>query len=477
MHAMRSLLAFLGELARPSRTARAIPLGRLAIASLFAFVVLFIAFMLRSMGVQLPFVSHPYVIHAEFVDADGLDPSNGPPVSVAGVPEGQVTAARLDGHLARVTISLSGSARGRVFADASVRVRPFNGANFLEVDILPGHRAAGPLPAGATIDATRTSIPVATDQVLGVLDADTRAYLQLLTEQAAIALHGGGGPLAQALVQLAPLSGEARQIGGMLATRHRLIAQLVGEASSLFTTLGRRHAELAATLTAGTRLLSVTGSRSRELAQAMRELPGVLTQTQATSAAINGLAPELEQALARLAPAAGAFASGLRATRTAIPSLQRFVGATGSLARDTLQPSRELRSFAANLSNGVGPAISSYRDLDALLQTIVDHGAPIAHFSDAISGVFSTQDAYGPLGRVRFLGIAPPSAEDLGLPASAARAAPGSHSQLQLMLAAALDHLCRGSQPLACVIAAATPGLPRALVPLGAVRGALGSRP
>jgi hypothetical protein len=70
------------------------------------------------------------------------------------------------------------------------------------------------------------------------------------------------------------------------------------------------------------------------------------------------------------------------------------------------------------------------------------------------------------LGRVKFIGIQPPTPEDLGLPSAAARASSGhgGHSELQLMLASALGRLCRGTQPLACVLAVATPGLPGSLV-------------
>lgn len=470
---MKSLARFLRELLAPSRTARAIPLGRLAIGSMFVFVVLFVVFTLRSMGVSLPFVDHPYVIHAEFNDAAGLDPGNGPQVSVAGVPDGQVTAVRYVGGRALVTMSLSSDARGRVFNDASVRVRPFNGANFLEVDILPGTPATGPLVAGATIDASRTSIPVATDQVLSVLNADTRAYLQILTEQAAVALHGTGGELAGALHKLAPLSDSALQIGAMLAQRDHLISELVGQSNAIFRTLGRRHAELASVVGAATRLLSVTASRTRELELATRELPSVLAQGQATSGAIAGAAPDVEQALARLAPAASAFTTGLRAARGAIPGLYRFLAAAGSLVDRTLTPSRELERLAGGLGSGIGPAIAGYQDLTKIMQTLVDHEQPISHFSDVISGVLSTQDTYGPVGRLKFIGIEAPRPEDLGLSASAARPGNDGHSQLQLMLSRALGGLC-DRQPVACVLEAATPGLPGSLVPL--VRGLLPRR-
>lgn len=450
----------------PSRTARAVPLGRLAIASMFVFVVLFVIFTLSSMGVQLPFVSNPYQLKAWFPNADGLDPGNGPQVSVAGVPEGQVTGVQYRDGRALVTMSLSSDARGKVFRDATVRVRPFNGANFLQVDISPGTPAAGALPVGAIIDSSRTSIPVATDQVFDVLDADTRAYLQILTEQAAVALHGTGGELGQALARLGPLSGEARQVGAMLATRDHEISQLVGQSNAIFRTLGVRRAELEQVIATATRILSVTGSRTAEIADATRQLPAVLTQGGATSGAISSAAPIVEQALARLAPAAVSFANGLRQTRSAVPALERFLGATRSLVRHTLTPSRDLQTLTAHLGNGVDAAIAGYQSLTQIMQTLVDHERPLSQFSDAVAGELSTQDSYGVLGRIRFLGIQPPTAEDLGLSPAAATPASGhgGHSKLELMLGTALGELCRGREPLACVLALATPGLPGSLV-------------
>jgi virulence factor Mce-like protein len=455
---------FLRELLAPKRTARAIPFGRLAIASMFAFVVLFVAFTLHSMGVELPFVDHPYVIHAWFNDAAGLDPSNGPQVSVAGVPEGEVTGVQYKDGRAFVTIDLGADAKGKVFNDASVRVRPFNAANFLEVDIVPGDPATGALAANGTIDASRSSIPVATDQVLDVLNADTRAYLQILTEQAAVALHGTGGELGRALQQLAPLSTEARQIGAALAERDHLISELVGESDAIFRTLGRRHAELASIVGASTKLLSVTGARTKEIELATRQLPSVLAQGQATSGAIASVAPDVEQALAKLTPAAAAFTTGLGAARRAIPGLYRFLDAARSLTENTLTPSHELEALAGGLATGIAPAIVGYQDLQQIIQTLVDHEQPISHFSDAISGVLSTQDAYGPVGRLKFIGIEAPRAEDLGLSAKAAVPGKSGYSQLQTMVGTALDGLCH-RDPITCVIAAATPGVPGSIVP------------
>jgi virulence factor Mce-like protein len=455
------------DLINPRRTARAIPLGRLAIAATFTFVILFAIFTLSSMGVQLPFVSHPYTIYAELDNADGLDAANGPQVSVAGVPEGQVTSVSYADGRARVTIELNGDVRGKIFADASLRVRPFNAANFLEVDISPGDPAAGPLPPGGTIDAARSSIPVSTDQVLGILDADTRSYLQLLTEQAAIALNGRGGQLAGALARLNPLTSEARQIGDMLAERRQLIAQLVAESSTIFTTLGARHAELASVIANATRLLSVTSARTVQLQQATTQLPGVLGAATAATGSFATLAPTLQQALTRFGPAARAFAGGLRSTSAAVPALGRFVTALRGLEHGTAGSGASLDRLTSRLGQGITPAIAGYDDLDAIVDSVVAHGRSIAGATAALSGVFSTQDVYGPLARVKLLGIEPLDPADLGLTAGAAQA-PGrsGYTRLETMLGQALSALCH-RQAIACVLEAATPGIPGSVVPAG----------
>jgi ABC-type transporter Mla subunit MlaD len=323
------------------------------------------------------------------------------------------------------------------------------------------------MQAGATLEDSRTSIPVATDQVFGVLDADTRAYLQVLTEQAAVSLHGGGGMLADALQRLAPLSGQARQIGAMLADRSHLISQLVGESNSIFGTLGARRAELARVVATASRILSVTAARTPEIAQATRQLPAVIAQGGATSGAISSTAPDVELALTRFTPAAAAFGTGLRATLSAVPALNQFLRSLDSLSRDTLQPSDQLLTLSAHLGDGVEAAIVGYQSLTQLIQSFISHEKPILQFSDAISGVLSTQDSYGVLGRVKFLGIQTPTPEDLGLDSAAAtpNSGGGGHSKLELMLATVLDQSCKTSgNPVTCLLAVATPGLPGSLV-------------
>ena len=80
--------------------------------------------------------------------------------------------------------------RGKVFADATAELRPASAIQNLIVNIDPGDPGAGPLPEGEPIPAGRTTAFVAIDELTGVLDADTRAYAQILIAELERGLRG-----------------------------------------------------------------------------------------------------------------------------------------------------------------------------------------------------------------------------------------------------------------------------------------------
>src|SRR5439155_20277152 len=119
----------------------------------------------------------------------------------------------------------------------------------------------------------------------------------------------------------------------------------------------------------------------------------------------------------------------------------------------------------------LGPAASGLRSptLKALpsLQAIDRNKNGIGEVGDRFSGVFSTNDANGPI--LRGLGFFEPfNPEDLGFPAGAQ----GTALQADKLAAIrALTQVCLGSNPLACLVRYHMPGLPDTVVPRG--RGAL----
>jgi phospholipid/cholesterol/gamma-HCH transport system substrate-binding protein len=451
-----TVLRWLRELVNPSRAARAIPFGRLAIGTVFAAAAIFVGYSLSLMGLNSPLGSDPYRIEAEFPDAAGLDAANSPPVSVAGVPAGRVVGVRQDHGRAIVRLELDTEIEGKVFRDAIVRVRPLNGANILTVNIEAGHRATGALPNGARIGATQTDVPVGSDRLLSVLSADTRAFLEILTQETATGVKDRGNDLAQALAQLGPLSDAQRDIAAMLRRRRTLISELVGETTKIFATLGRRRTQLASAVNAATRVLSVTGSHDRALAAAVRELPVLLAQARAAGAAISETSPGLERAFAALTPGTRAFAPALRNTRAAIAPVQRLVDASRELTRGTRQPVRDLRTLATELGKQADPALTGTKELAEIVRIIADHQEPVGRFAETGGGVVSTQDAYTVGARLRLIGVEPPKPEDLGLGAGTSRA------ETSRMLGRALAATCRKGTVLACIAGVLTPGVTNA---------------
>ena len=469
MNPLRSIwnvLRWLAEVVSPRRTARAVPLGRLAIAMTFIAATIFVLYSLDKDRFALPWISERYTIQAEFDDAAGLDAANEPPVAVAGVPAGKVVDVVYTRGRALVTLELEEGVRGKVFRDASVRARPLNAANILAVNVTPGTPEAGALPEGGVIRARRSSIPVASDEVLGMLDADTRAYLRIIIGESAGALDGRSGELGTLMRRAGKLTDSGRQVAALLRERRRLTRALVGDLDRILQATARRGDELATVVGAAARILETSGGRERELADSLRQLPTFLSESRSAFAAVRGSETVVRDALDRLAPAARTLVPALRSTRRLVPVLDTLMTAAARLGRDGRGPDAELRSFLARLNDNTAPLEQGLADLTELVRGFDGRKEGVRRTADVLSGALSTQDRHGPIARFKLTSIEPPRPEHFGLPASAGRRGGGAeHSLLERRLASVLTRMCRReSGGLACLLRYMAPGLQGSLL-------------
>jgi phospholipid/cholesterol/gamma-HCH transport system substrate-binding protein len=158
-------------------------------------VVLVVAILLTYLGFkkELPF-RHHYTINAVFRTANNIKPNSF--VRIAGVNVGKVTKVEhiaSDKNAARVTMRIEKKGLP-IHKDATVAIRPriFLEGNFF-VDIQPGSPSAPTLSDGDTIPVNQTSAPVQIDQVLGVLQGDTRKDLKRTLDELSTGLSGQGG--------------------------------------------------------------------------------------------------------------------------------------------------------------------------------------------------------------------------------------------------------------------------------------------
>jgi phospholipid/cholesterol/gamma-HCH transport system substrate-binding protein len=449
----------------PTRTAGRVPLGRFVIALQLVAALVFVAYTLEKKSIRVPGMAEPYEIEVLFADSQGLDQLDEPGAAVAGMPLGRVSDVRYSDGRSLVTLRLDPEVRGKVFADASAVIRPGSAIQNLVVNVHPGTPAAGPLPEGEPISAARTQPFVTIDELTGVLDADTRAYVSILLAEAEQGLHGGGGEVRRALGRLGRMTQTAAPVARALATRRRLLTRLVSDLDVIFTVLGERGGQLASAIDAGARTLEVTAGREAELAGLVDELGPTLSAAGDSLASVRRLSATLEPALRRLLPAARPLGTGLGKGRRLLTEAGELTATFRSLVDTGARPLALMLEGTAGLDSRLQDQVESARDLSALVRRLDRYKGGLPQLADTLSGAFSVNDTGGPYGQVDVLSIDVPRPEDLGFEPADARERHGEPSLVDAKLGQALERLCRRRGGYACVLRAGIPGLPAADTP------------
>jgi len=395
-----------------------IPLARLTIAAQAVLAVVLCVWLFTSSGTRIPFVDTPYVVRATIPDAAGLDASDHPEVTVGGVKAGFVTAVAYDRRSdgAQVTMKLDKQVRGKLFADAAAKLSPRSVLQDMVVDIDPGDPSAGKLRGDRITRAGAT--PLGYDRALGVLDADTRAYTQVLVGTLRQVVRHRAGPLRDAVDRIPGTVDTATVVSRRLADRRRELSELVSALDRIATATSSRGAQLTHAIRSARRTLAVTASRQEEIEQAIGQLPGTLTQADATFTALHRLGRPLIPALTRLRPAARALPTGLRELRRTLPVADKAVGDLDALVRTGRGPLRETRRATHELgpaSRELAPAVTL---LDALVRNISEHQEAASAILKNWPGALSSATALSVITRVIFLRMLPVNPGAVGLPGS-----------------------------------------------------------
>lgn len=414
-----------------SQGAGSIPLAPLTIAAQAITALVIAIFLFTSSGVQLPFVDRTKEVSALVTDAAGLDASDHPQVTVGGVKAGTVTKVRYDAGSgrSRITMRLDHGIADKLFADARVRLLPRSALQDLVVDIDPGDPAAGRMH-GSVITRSAPA-PIGYDRVLGVFDADTRAYIQVLTGTLRQVLAGREGPLAAALRRLPDTSDASRQVATQLASRRSDLSRLVADLDRVAAATGRRGADLTHAIRVARRTLAVTEARQRELAAGIGALPGVAGQATRTFTSVHQLSTPLNTALRRLRPGARAMPGAMRAMRALLPTLRGTMRDTEHLGRTGTAPLRSLERALGQL----GPAARELSHDVPYIASAVDEASKDKHGIGALvdnwSGALSSQNGFATELRSKVLGSLPIAPAAFGLSSS-----PASRAKLANAVAA-----------------------------------------
>ena len=319
-----------------------------------------------------------YTVRVQLNNADGL--RDGAQVKIGGVPVGSVSSLGLgqdDVVEARLTLD-SGH---RVTTMASAAIVPSDLLGSMYVQLTPG--TGTPQPSGATIPASRVTYPVQLDQVLNVLDANTRARLGILIDEAGTALTGRGVDFNQLLTLLPQdFSDGSRMLGQVVSDNHTL-ADLIAHANAFIADLTPQRSELIALIHAAGRTMTTTAARQADLRAILAKAPSTLASAQRFLA-------ELRQTAEPLKPAAQAItlaAPRLTTTLDQLPGFQRAAQPALSTAVRAAPLLGELGTQAAPVIEAAQPTareLASFTHSSGTFSTVA--GASIDNALGLIEG-------------------------------------------------------------------------------------------
>lgn len=353
-----------------------------------------------------------FILNAQLTSVQGVLPGQGQAVQISGVRVGQIGPVELvDGAaIAKLRIEKK---YAHIYPDATVLLRPKTPLKDMVAELDPGSSKSGPeLTSGALLRTSNTAVDVNLEEVLAMLDRDSRDYLNLLVTDGAQAFaHGGGRDLAGVFRQFEPLSRHVAQASRLVAKRRVQLKRLVGNLSQLSTELGARNQDIARFVRSSAAVFRRFANQNASLQRSIELLPSTLDKSNRALAKVDTLGRTLGAASRELDPAAKALAPSLR-------DVEPFFRKTTPVFRDQFRPfgraAQPVTELLREPTTRLAETTPNLKTLSDVLNAILNEAAYKSPGKDAASNsilfyvpwashntnsALSSQDGIGPLRR------------------------------------------------------------------------------
>jgi phospholipid/cholesterol/gamma-HCH transport system substrate-binding protein len=333
----------------------------LAVLGLFVLAVGVAGYILANQRMSFPLIDDdPKRLEIELAHAQAVQPGQGQTVRVAGVEVGSIADVELEEGVAVVEVEIDSEFDDLIRRDATALLRPRTGLKDMLIEVDPGRGEV--LDDGERIRVENTLPDVNPDEILSVLDADTRPYLKLLVSGAGKGLRGRGGDLAATLARLEPLHRDLARVARAGARRRDVLRRLINRYGVLMQELGRHPAELRRLVSASQSVFDALAGEQGNISEAIARLPGTLRQTERTLGRVDTLGEVMEPALEALRPPVqelvltnAAVRPFLRETTPIVRDQIRPFARAANPYLDDLEPAvRDLATASPDLTEAVG---------------------------------------------------------------------------------------------------------------------------
>jgi phospholipid/cholesterol/gamma-HCH transport system substrate-binding protein len=156
---------------------------------------------------------------------------------------------------------------------------------------------------GSRITSANSLPDVNPDEILAVLDTDTRAYLKLLINGVGKGLKGRSGDLRQVFARLGPLHRDLDALNSEVVKRKRNLARLIHNYGSTVERLGREDRSLTSLVRNADQVFDRLAREDQRISLAVERLPSTLRQAESTLVRVRELGEVAGPAFRALRPA------------------------------------------------------------------------------------------------------------------------------------------------------------------------------
>jgi phospholipid/cholesterol/gamma-HCH transport system substrate-binding protein len=349
-----------------------------------------------------------FTLKADFSTAQAVTPGQGEAVTIAGAKIGEIASVDLNQGLAVVSMNVTPKYSRYIYKNATMILRPKTELKDITVEVNPGTSSAGRLRSGEVIPVSQTSPDINFDEFLGILDGETRAYLQELLAAGGQGLKNNGANLAAALKRFSPLARNVQEITAQLQKSHESIRHSIHNFRLLIEAIGGKDTQLTQVIDASNAVFRVFKEQDHNLQETLHLLPGALSKAKTNlgklSTAFNVVTPTLKA----LHPFATSLAPAEEATRPffskTTPILKNEIE---PFLREILPAVNKLKPATQSLAEASPNLATSFSVLNEFFNEIAYNPGPnqggFLFFLDwanhNFNSVLSTADAHGTLGR------------------------------------------------------------------------------
>ena len=316
--------------------------------------------------------SSTYTVNAAFQTGQAVTPGQGQSVRVSGVQIGEVGNVTLKSGVAVVQMNIDPKYAHLIHTNASALLRPKTGLKDMFIELNPGTASAPQAKQGYTIPVSNTNPDINPDEILASLDADTRAYLDLLVNGAGQGLQGkGGSELAQVLERFLPTHRDLARLNSVVAERQQNLQRLIHSLQVLNTALAHNQGQIVQLVDSSSKVFHAFANANQGVSQSIHLLPGTLQQATTTLQKVQTFANIVAPATRNLLPAVEEIPAANQATidlaKPITPVIKNeirpFVIAARPLVRNLKPASQNLAKATPNLSSAFGVLNHLFNDL------------------------------------------------------------------------------------------------------------------